>query len=217
MTIEKGGDWGAPAIDLEPTATAADDAQLAALAAEALERGSKLVASVATGDLLATLGISPASSRPQPHAYPMDLAMASIGSGADWSGSPMPFVAHLTAGEDRPTVRILGRLLGHGPGIELAVMNAAWLGELRLGPRAHPNDGLLDIVEGRVPFSQRREARRRARTGSHLPHPGLRTQRVAEWETRFDRPTAIRLDGVERGRAERLRVQVVPDALTVVA
>ena len=120
-----------------------------------------------------------------------------------------PFAAHLTV-RNRP-------LTGLGPGLSVAVMNAAWLGDLRVGPRAHPNDGLVDVVEGTVGLAQRREATRRARTGTHLPHPGLTTRRVARWDRRWRRPVAVWLDGVRIGRFDEITVDVVPDAGSVVA
>ena len=38
-------------------------------------------------------------------------------------------------------------------------MNAQWLGDWDLGPRSHPNDGLLDVTDGTLPFGDRWKAR----------------------------------------------------------
>lgn len=214
MTIEKGRSWGEPAEGIDEPAIADDDAALAALAARALSGGSTLVAELRSGDLLKTLGLSEPRPPEERFAYPVDLGLAHLGR--DTAGldvEPLPFVAHLVAG------RLNGLLtvLGYGPGITAVVMNGAWLGEYRLGPRAHPNDGLLDVTDGRVPLNQRREAARRATTGAHLPHPALKVSRVPSWERTFSRPVMFWLDGVKRGRHRSVRVEVVPDALTVVA
>ncbi|MGI9596463.1 MAG: hypothetical protein ACR2QK_09900 [Acidimicrobiales bacterium] len=219
MTIEKGEAWGVPATDPSPRLIAEDDAELAAMAAEVMAAGSTAVARVRSGDILTTLGLSDVRPEDERFSYSLDLGMAYLGADPESTDpQPAPFVAHLIAGPSpRSPSASIGRLLGHGPPISLAVMNGAWMGDLRLGPRAHPNDGLLDVTEGRVRFQDRREAAIRARTGSHLPHPALRTKRVGEWKTEFDRPTSVRLDGVEKGRFRSVRVVVIPDSLTVVA
>jgi hypothetical protein len=115
------------------------------------------------------------------------------------------FVAHLIA--RRPWWR----------GRAIAVMNAQWLGAWDLGPRAHPGDGLLDITDGTLPWADRVQARRRARTGTHLPHPALRTARQAAQQFDLDPALDVWLDGDRVERACRdLSVRVEPDALTIV-
>ncbi len=219
MTIERGQSWGEPAVDVGDVPVAEDDAELARMVGRARAEGTHLQVSVRSGDLAATLGLgndgTDSAGGREPYAYPMDLGLARLGSGPDASEGvePVPFVAHATV---RAKSRI-GVWLGHGSGISVAVMNAAWLGDLRLGPRAHPNDGLLDITVGRVPFGQRREANRRARSGSHLPHPDLTTHRRPSWEIDFSSSKEIWLDGVHRGSFDRFGVEVVPDAFTVIA
>jgi diacylglycerol kinase (ATP) len=94
-------------------------------------------------------------------------------------------------------------------------MNAAWHGTRNLGPRAHPNDGKLDLTIGGVPPSQRRSASERALTGTHVPHPDLRTFQTAEFETEIPN-LMVYLDGVPHGRARELRVTLEPDAGVVV-
>jgi diacylglycerol kinase family enzyme len=95
-------------------------------------------------------------------------------------------------------------------------MNAAFCGPLYLGPRAHPNDGLVDVTIGRLPFRDRWAARDRMRSGAHLPHPALRTSRAREWSATLERPTPVSVDGVRRATAQQIRVVVRPDALRVV-
>ncbi len=221
MTIEKGRPWGGPSADPSPAAVAVDDAELASLALRAVDDGGHLTARVLSGDLLTTLGVQGERPERDRNDFPMDLGVAYLGDTLDDRSDRsllVPFVAHLVVAQaDAGAVGLLGRLLGHGPSPLVSVMNAAWLGPLRLGPRAHPNDGLLDITEGRVPFAERREANRRARSGSHLPHPALSHRRVAHWECEFEQPMSIVVDGVDRGRHRTVRVEVTPDALTVVA
>jgi diacylglycerol kinase family enzyme len=95
-------------------------------------------------------------------------------------------------------------------------MNAQWLGEWDLGPRAHPGDALLDVTDGTLPLGDLLKARARVRTGTHLPHPDLRTSRVARVELTFRRPETLWLDGQRVGRVRQAAIEVEPDALWVV-
>ncbi len=194
MVIAKGEAWGEP-DGAAPTASADDDAALAALVVG--ERG--LVVEVRHGDLRRTLGLGDAR-RAAPLWFPMDLGLVSIDGGAE-----QPFVAHAIARSRIWT------------GSGAAIMNAAWFGDLYLGPRAHPNDGLLDITVGALPPRQLWAASRRARSGTHLPHPDLEVRRVAAWTHDFERPRSGRLDGRAVGRGRRLSVRVEPDWFVLVA
>jgi len=95
-------------------------------------------------------------------------------------------------------------------------MNAAWLGPLNIAPQSHPNDGLLDTVDATLSLRQARQARRRARLGDHLPHPGIRVRRTAAVQVELPRPLAVALDGDVVGHFRRLSVRVEADALTVI-
>lgn len=231
MTIEKGRPWGTPwsPEDHPDPVPVADDAALAEhltpLLAPPLTPGDLPVAiqarsgsvtadrgwvafAVGGGDLLRTIGVERPRAPAERHLYPIDVGLARL-ERRGREPVTVAFVAHLTV-RDRP-------LAGLGPGLSVAVMNAAWLGRWRLGPRAHPNDGRLDVTEGTVGLTQRREANRRARSGTHLPHPGLGTSRVERWEASWNRPVAIWLDGVRRGRFHAVHVELVADAAAVIA
>lgn len=205
MTIEKGRAWGTPWGGSDEVAVAVDDAGLAGAAAAALGRGDHLVITLSgpsgrlAGDVARTLGVAVERSPSERLAYTFDLGFVTCDG-----GDPVPFVAHVSA----------RRRLWAG---EFAVvMNCAWMGSWYLGPRAHPNDGLLDVTTGSLPLRQRILARRRARSGSHLPHPRLSTARAGSWEHRFPTPRSVRIDGRPSGRARLLRAWVVPDGFTLV-
>jgi hypothetical protein len=95
-------------------------------------------------------------------------------------------------------------------------MNAQWLGQWNLGPRAHPGDGLVDTYDASLSLGQLPAVRGRLHHGAHLPHPGIRERRAAAVQVELERPLPVRLDGTAVGRARTLAVRVEPDALTVV-
>lgn len=97
-----------------------------------------------------------------------------------------------------------------------AIMNTEWLGPWRIAPRAHPGDGILDLVEGSLPVRERRQARSRLPAGDHLPHPALRAARITAATLHLPRASTLRLDGAVVGRTRTLRVCIEPQALRVV-
>ncbi len=203
MTIGRGGAWGHPAPARPAGAgvpRAAGDAELARWAMSAHDRGERLVAEVGPGDVLRTLGLDAPRPAGEQLVYPFDLGLASLDG-----GPPRPFVAHAVA--RRPLWR----------GEAAVAMNAAWLGSWYLGPRAHPNDGLLDVTWGTLPLGQRLLARRRAATGSHLPHPALTMQRRERWIHEFTQTTPVRLDGEPAGTCRILALWLVPDCFELLA
>ena len=83
-------------------------------------------------------------------------------------------------------------------------------------PRAHPNDGYVDVlkIDEAMTTRQRLSAWRRAHTGSHLPHPQLRTSRNTEfeWSGRASRMVA---DDVTFAGVVWLRCKVLTDATSL--
>lgn len=101
-------------------------------------------------------------------------------------------------------------------GVVFVAMNAQWRGAWNLGPRAHPNDGLLDLYDATLSVGDRLRARSRLRRGTHVPHPAIGERRTAATQETFARPLQVWLDGEPVGRHRTLSVRVEPDALTVV-
>jgi hypothetical protein len=95
-------------------------------------------------------------------------------------------------------------------------MNAQWVGDWNLGPRAHPNDGLLDTYDCRLTVGQLPVVRKRLAHGAHLPHPGLKERRAAAVNVELEAPLVVRLDGVGVGSVTKIAVRSAPDALRVV-
>ena len=77
-------------------------------------------------------------------------------------------------------------------------MNTDCRGRWDVAPRAHPNDGRVDVVEvaAAMGLRARWQARRRLPTGTHVPHPAIRTGRATERAWHFDRPLGLWVDSV---------------------
>ncbi len=208
MTIRRGRSWGEPATLPTGAVMCHSDAETAATLGSAhdlLARHSpeqRPTVGLLGGDLFRTLGGQPGAPRWESGdamAFPIDVMAI------DLDGEPMLGVAHVVCRSGR-----------WWAGPTLVAMNAAFVGEWYLGPRAHPNDGLVDVTEGQLAWAQRARGRRRMTSGSHLPHPDLAEARVSTLERSFDRPRRVWVDGVEVGPVSRLAVRVLPDACTVV-
>lgn len=132
------------------------------------------------------------------HTVPCDLGVAML------DGEARVFLSHCIIRHPW----WLGRVI--------AVMNVEWFGSWRVAPKAHPNDGVLDVVDASLPWGQRRLARRRLVTGDHLPHPDITSVRRRGCHVELPKPTGVWLDGVRVGAARKIEVGVEPDALTVV-
>jgi diacylglycerol kinase family enzyme len=202
MTIRKGRAWaengplaaGAPVVD--------SDAELRAIVERARRDGREPgEVGLLGGDLCRTLG---GLGRPdrlgtaEAVRAPVDIVRAELDGRLHW------FCAHLVA----------HRWCWVGEAV--VAMNAEWLGDRKLGPRAHPNDGLVDVTTGSLAWQERLAARSRARTGTHVPHPRLRTPRSSHVDIELPRATPVWLDGVPAGRVRRVVLDVEPDALVVV-
>jgi hypothetical protein len=215
VPIARGEDWGVPGPLAPDAPVAPDDAALVAALGAGTGTGSPQgpppEVGLTGGDLHRSLG-SPRHDEADLRAgrgirFPMDLAAATLRP----AGGPAlrrRFCAHLVAVEGG------GALFRNRT---VVVMNASFLGRDNLGPRAHPNDGRLDVTDGRLRWWDRRRARSRMPTGTHVPHPDLAVRRVRELAVEFARPATVRLDGVEVGTFTALEVVVEPDAVVVVA
>ena len=83
-------------------------------------------------------------------------------------------------------------------------------------PRAHPNDGYVDVlnIDEAITTRQRLFAWRRAQTGSHLPHPQLRASRSTEFEW-SGRASRMMADDVTFAGVVWLRCKVLTDATSL--
>jgi hypothetical protein len=209
MTIGKGTNWGFPGGLSSESPSFASDADLAGYLEAGLAGNylDKVVAQLAMppialtgGALWQTIGGPGAVGRygtSEARHYPCDLAIAVA------DGTQKVFVASLVARNQWWTKAAV-------------VMNAQTMGRYRFGHKAHPGDALLDVYEARLSFADVPKVAKRARLGSHLPHPGIRERRTPKASFTFDRPRQLWLDERRVGSVRHLTVTVVPDAFIVV-
>lgn len=202
MIIARGRPWGEPGpLPPDGVVVRSDAEARAVVTAARRERRPVPVLGLLGGDLCRTLGGGGDERRLRSGdavRFPVDLGEALL------DGRLHLFTAHLVARRRAWVGRVV------------VAMNAEWLGPWDLGPRSHPNDGLLDTYDARLPVGDLLKVRARLPTGTHLPHPAIRERRARAVQLELDRPLPVRLDGELVGTARTLALRVEPDALTVV-
>jgi len=204
VTVRKGEAWG-EAAGLPPGGVVvASDAEARAVVEAARRAGDPVPAlGLAGGDLCRTLGGRADRARIEGGGgirVPVDLGSVLIDGRHHW------FVAHLVARRSWWRGRVV------------AAMNAEFLGPWDVAPRAHPGDGLLDVVDAAASLRlvDRWRARRRLPAGAHLPHPAIAVSRRPAVQIDLDAPTPVWLDGEQVGEARHVSVRLEPDALVCV-
>lgn len=202
MTISKGSSYGEPGVALpDDGVVVRSDAEARAVLEDSRRRGAAYpVLGLLAGDLCRTLAGPGDEARLRSSdavTFPVDLGQVLV------DGRLHLFVAHAVV-RNRWWTRAV------------VAMNAQWFGSWNLGPRGHPNDGLLDVYDARLRIGDLWKVRRRLPAGAHLPHPGIKERRSKAVQIDLDRPLPVYLDGeqVDEGRALSFRVE--PDALRVV-
>lgn len=202
MTIEKHRPWGAPGALATDGVLVRSDAEARAVV-ERHRRHQEPIPPLGLlgGDLCRTVGGRGDEHRLRSDAattLPVDLGSVLLDGRQHW------FVSHL----------VVRRSWWHGRVV--AVMNAQWIGRWDVAPKGHPNDGMVDVLDGNLGLDDRLKVRSRLITGTHVPHPGIAQSRVAALQLELERPTPIWLDGERVGSARSLAIRVEPDALTCV-
>jgi YegS C-terminal NAD kinase beta sandwich-like domain len=203
VSIRKGEAWGTAGPLPDDGVLVLNDAHAAAVLQAAERDGQPFpVLGLLGGDLCRTLGGRGDEARLRSReaiTLTVDVGRVTLDDQA-----PTLFIAHLRAGHSWWWGRVL------------FVMNASFWATDNVAPRAHPGDGLLDVVDMRLPLGDRAKARRRLASGTHVPHPAIAVRRVRTLTVDLGRAKPIELDGVKVGRARCLQVEVLADAVTVV-
>jgi len=200
MTVRKGDPWGHPAVCPDDLRIVSTDREVGEWIEWHRARGQPIRdLGVAGGDLARTCG-GANGKHPSSAKVTVDAMRVTLDD-----GQPMWGAAHLVARREW----LRGELV--------MVMNAQFYGSYDVAPRSHPNDGKVDVLRviPDMSWRERLQARQRARTGSHLPHPHLAMRSVTDCDLHFDQPVVVWIDGARRGTARRLRVTVEPDAYAI--
>jgi hypothetical protein len=204
VTIRKGEEWGEAGGLPAGGVVVRSDAEARAVVTAARRAGDvPPPLGLVGGDLCRTLGGRGDEGRVRSDGgrrLPVDLGSVLVDGRQHW------FVAHLVARRSWWRGRVV------------AAMNAEFVGPWDVAPRAHPNDGVLDVVDvaASMSVSDRFKARGRLPSGAHVPHPAIATSRRQAVQLDLDRPTPVWLDGERIGEARRLSVRVEADALVCV-
>ena len=207
MTIRKGDLWGEPCsapIGLPEFATERD------LGGNIRTSGTIPEAVLKSGTLNQALGVATATPDRGQIKVMIDLIKVEY-TGRD--------------GCDHDDIAVGSVLIGRRSwlGGLCIVSNCGYLGTREVLSKAHPNDGVMDVlaVRSSMPFMQRLQALRKIRTSSHLPHPDISTKQTERfsWPIVGDeaRSKGARLviDGESLGLVKSVRMQVIPDAITL--
>ena len=83
-------------------------------------------------------------------------------------------------------------------------------------PRAHPNDGFVDVLEINVEITMRQRALawHRSKTGSHLPHPHFQVSRTNDFQWSGS-PSRMIADGVTYKGVVWFHCKVLADAMNI--
>ncbi len=97
------------------------------------------------------------------------------------------------------------------------IFNASFIAGRDWAPRAHPNDGKLDVlsVDEAMSLRQRITAHRLSRSGSHLPHPHLRYLQSQSYVATDLEGATLTVDSVDFGAVESCSFRVIPDAVSI--
>ena len=96
----------------------------------------------------------------------------------------------------------------------ICVTNGGSVGTRNVSPRAHPNDGFLDVMEldSAMGIQQRLLARRRSSLGNHSPHPHISNSRGRNiGVSRSSRRERLCVDGRRIEPWTKVQIEVLPD------
>jgi hypothetical protein len=202
VPIRKGEPWGEPGPLPDDGVVVRSDAEARAVVTAARRTGEPVpTLGLLGGDLCRALGGTGDEGRlhsAEATTMPVDLGAVLVDGRLHW------FVAHLVARR------------GWWRGRIVAAMNAQHIGAWDVAPRGHPDDGRLDVLDGDISLGDRWQARRRLRTGTHVPHPGISERHVAALQVELAAGAHVWLDGEDVGPARSLSIRVEPDALRCV-
>ena len=209
MTIRRGTNWGQQIARPVDLVTCQDDVEASMLITDNLLKSLELpTIAIRNSNLARVLGIDGAKFAP-------DMTTNVFSTLFD-----LIRVDCLTVKNTAVTVFGLGYALLRNSwwrGEIIAVLNESFIGDLDCAPRAHPNDGKLDvvIVSSEMKLSQRLRASRRARSGTHIPHPNITIAQKTYFEAAIGTPKMLVVDGRQISAVKACKFTVIPDAVNL--
>lgn len=204
MTIRKGEEWGTRIIAPDDITQVGGDGAIAIF-------GSDDVMSILKGDLFEALGC-PQVVQPGQTCTLLDIdALQCVITFSDGVIFTTLAASCVEIGTFAPRIGRRSRYV--------CVSNAGIVKGRNLAPRAHPNDGVLDILEisQDISFRNRMQAFKRSSTGTHIPHPSISTHRHSECEyLNINGQEVLRVDGLKMNSWQSIRITVLPDYWKIV-
>jgi hypothetical protein len=192
--IRRGEQWGVPATRTSSDILVHNDRELALSSTE-----TRLILN--GGDIAHSLG------DPKPPVIgqvctevPIDALRVFIRF-SDGSTLSQIAASHVTVGQ-----WLRGRLV--------CISNGGFIGAQNVSPRAHPNDGLFDVMslDPSMSLQQRFIARRKSVLGTHTPHPLVEVSRARSIElSGRSRSEALRIDGSRIRAWSLVQIEILPD------
>lgn len=228
--VRKGEPWERPAAGPPEATVSGGDAELAAAVRRHLTGpgpGSGRVRlrfdPAPDSDLARALGLGwgPAERVPGSLELPIDAMTVTVDGVEQFAvnmvvlGSPPDRLGALTPRQG-VTVTIDGRPIYDAKATTVLVANGQYLRGADAVPRGHPGDGRLEVQAYAPSVGEARAMRDRIATGTHVPHPHIAQATGRRVEIELTRPARLELDGVERGKASLVVVEVVPEAFSLV-
>jgi hypothetical protein len=203
MTIRKGEQWGSRISTPSRIRHVSSDAEIAQCSPEDF-------IAVGGGDIYTTLG-SPAfvSDSDECTLLPMDALQVEILL-SDASEKSCTAASCIEVGSLVSPLK---------SGRYICVTNGGIVSGRNLAPRAHPNDGRLDIMQiaETMSFRDRLTARKKALTGTHVPHPSISHRQDETFSAkRSGEREKLRVDGVSVANWIEVSVSIVPDYWQIV-
>ncbi len=194
MTIRKGEDWGSQFVMAHDCSVVASDATAALLPPHSPFY-------VSHGDLFESLG------QPRQPVAGESCQLLPIDA--------MQYTIRLSNGEEKSALAISSIAIGQWyRGSFFVLSNTGFYKSRHLLPRAHPNDGLLDLLSlsSSMTLRQRLLFNKKSRISAHVPHPDIRITRVATFTfTRSNANETLTVDGMKMRNWSEISVAIQPD------
>ena len=224
--VRKGEPWERPAGRPPEATVSGGDAELAAVVRQHLtvRRGVRLAFDATPeSDLARALGLGwgAADRVAGSLELPIDAMTVTVDGIEQCAvnivvlGSPPDRLGALTPRQG-VTLTIDGRPSFAGKATTVLVANGQYLRGADAVPRGHPGDGRLEVQTYAPSVGEARAMRDRLATGTHVPHAHIAQATGRRIEIELSRPARLELDGVDRGTATLVVVEVVPEAFSLV-